>query len=148
MAKNRGGRPSKFDERMVGEGRKLASYGATDEEMAAFWGVTVKTFYNWQKEHPGFLHALKEGKEKPDAQVERSLFERATGYTHDAVKILQYEGQPVIVPYTERYPPDSTSMIFWLKNRRPDRWRDKSEVEVTGDLAERLDRAYQRSDRP
>ena len=115
---------------------------------AAFWGVTVKTFYNWQKEHPGFLHALKEGKEKPDAQVERSLFERATGYTHDAVKILQYEGQPVIVPYTERYPPDSTSMIFWLKNRRPDRWRDKSEVEVTGDLAERLDRAYQRSDRP
>lgn len=144
MPKAKGGRPSKFDPRMIGEARRLASFGATDAEMAEFWSVSVPTFYAWQKAQPEFLKALKEGKEKPDAAVERSLFQRATGYEHDAVKILQYEGAPVIVPYTERYPPDATSMIFWLKNRRPDRWRDKSEVEMTGDLAERLDRAYQR----
>lgn len=143
MAKGKG-RPSKFDPRMIEEARKLAAFGATDEEMAAFWGVSVPTFYAWQKAHPDFLKALKEGKELPDAEVERSLLQRAKGYSHPAVKIFQYEGEPVIVPYTEHYPPDATSMIFWLKNRRPDRWRDKSEVEVTGDLATRLDRAYQR----
>jgi DNA-binding XRE family transcriptional regulator len=144
MAKGKG-RPSKFDPRMIEEARKLAAFGATDEDMASFWGVTVKTFYNWQKEQPAFLQALKEGKEQPDAEVERSLFQRAKGYSHPAVKIFQYEGKPIEVPYTEYYPPDATSMIFWLKNRRPDRWRDKSEVEVKdGDLAARLERAYQR----
>lgn len=129
IAKSKGGRPSKFDPRMIEEARRLASFGATDEEMAAFWRVSVKTFYNWQKEQPEFLQALKEGKETPDNAVERSLLERATGSSHPAVKILQFEGEPVIVPYTERYPPDTTSMIFWLKNRRPDRWRDKVDVD-------------------
>ena len=139
------GRPSKFDRRMIDEAARLARYGATDAEMAAFWGVSVPTFYAWQKAHPEFLKALKDGKELSDGAVERSLFERATGYEHDAVKILQYEGSPVIVPYRERYPPDATSMIFWLKNRRPDKWRDKSELEVSdGDLAARLDKAYRR----
>lgn len=144
MAKGKG-RPSKFDPRMVEEARKLAAFGATDQEMAEFWGISVPTFYAWQKAHPAFLKAQKEGKELSDSAVERSLYQRALGYSHPAVKILQYEGRPIEVPYTEHYPPDATSMIFWLKNRRPDRWRDKSEVEVKdGDLAARLERAYQR----
>ncbi len=145
MAKGKGGRPSKFDPRMIEEARRLAAFGATDEEMAAFWGIGISTLDNWKRDKPEFLGALKAGKEISDSAVERSLYQRALGYSHPAVKILQYEGRPIEVPYTEHYPPDATSMIFWLKNRRPDRWRDKTEVEVKdGDLAARLERAYQR----
>ena len=67
-----------------------------------------------------------------------SLYHRAKGYSHPAVKILsvaQGAGQPSEVqevPYTEHYAPDTTAAIFWLKNRQPKKWRDKQEVEHTG----------------
>ena len=54
------------------------------------------------------------------------------GYSHEAVKIFNDGGQPLIVPYTEHYPPDTTAAIFWLKNRRPEQWRDKSQQELSG----------------
>jgi hypothetical protein len=65
-----------------------------------------------------------------DAEVAEKLFKRATGYSHDAVKIFNDQGAPLQVPYTEHYPPDTTACIFWLKNRRPDLWRDKVEQQL------------------
>jgi hypothetical protein len=127
-AKKTAGRPSKYDERFVEEAEKLTMLGLTDKQLADFWGISVSTMFNWRDQHPAFLEALKAGKCVADGAVAQSLFKRATGYSHPAVKILQSDGQPLVVPYTERYPPDATSMIFWLKNRRPDLWRDKSEV--------------------
>ena len=63
--------------------------------------------------------------------VERSLYERANGYSYDAVKIFMPAGskQPVIVHYTEHCPPDVGAAFIWLKNRDPDRWRDVQNVE-------------------
>jgi len=84
----------------------------------------------WKKEHPQFSESLNKGKEEPDDQVERSLFERATGYVNkDAVKIFMPANaeEPVYAPYEEHVAPDVTAQIFWLKNRRPDRWRDRQE---------------------
>ena len=77
--------------------------------------------------HPEFFQSLKEGKEGADARVAQSLYRRALGWEHEAVKIVAdaKTGTEHIVPYTERYPPDTTAAIFWLKNRRPDLWRDK-----------------------
>jgi hypothetical protein len=82
------------------------------------------------------MQALKSGKEIPDSKVEHSLFERATGYNHEAVKIFMpaKSKSPIYAPYTEHYAPDPTSMIFWLKNRRPDRWRDKVDLEHSGKI--------------
>lgn len=56
-----------------------------------------------------------------------------TGFEHDAVKIFMPAGakEPAIVPYREYLPPDTTACIFWLKNRKPAEWREKSEVEST-----------------
>ena len=54
------------------------------------------------------------------------------GYTHDAVKIFQHQGEPVRVPYREHVPPDTTAAIFWLKNRRPEEWRDRHNHEISG----------------
>lgn len=111
--------------------------GATDEEMAAFWQISVPTFYAWQKAHPEFLKALKAGKLGPDMEVAASLHHRALGYSHSAVKIMAVAGEVREVPYTEHYPPDATSAIFWLKNRRPNEWREK--IETTSKLVDEND---------
>lgn len=123
------GRPSKFDPAFVEQAQKLALMGATDKQMADFWGVSEQTLNTWKHTHPEFLESLKAGKLIADGTVVQSLYRRANGYSHGAVKILQYEGAPVIVPYTEHYPPDTTAAIFWLKNRQPALWRDKVEVD-------------------
>ena len=84
---------------------------------------------------------MKEGKDHADAAVVESLYKRATGYSHKAVKILTVArganmGSDIEqVPYIEKFPPDATSMIFWLKNRRPKEWRDKQEVEHSGEVS-------------
>lgn len=122
------GRPSKFDERYIDEAEKLTMLGLTDAQVAVIWGISVVTLHAWQKKEPRLYEALKKGKSAADGVVAASLFHRAKGYSHPAVKILQFEGQPIEVPYTEHYPPDTTACIFWLKNRRPDLWRDKTEV--------------------
>jgi hypothetical protein len=57
------------------------------------------------------------------------LFQRAIGYEADAIKIFQHEGKEVIVPYRERIAGDVTAAIFWLKNRKPEVWRDRKEVD-------------------
>jgi hypothetical protein len=64
--------------------------------------------------------------------VERSLYERANGYSYDAVKIFcDKNGNVTKVPYVEHVPPDVTACIFWLKNRDPQHWRDVQQLEHT-----------------
>jgi hypothetical protein len=87
----------------------------------------VRTLNHWKDAHPEFLHSLKQGKEVADAQVEKSLYERALGYSHPEVKVFNNAGEIITYEVTKHYPPDPTSMIFWLKNRRPEQWRDKQE---------------------
>lgn len=123
------GRPTKYDDRFCRIATDFARLGLTNEQMAKSLDVSLATFKSWMQKHPKFLAALKNGREVSDANVTRSLYERAMGYTHDAVKILQSGGQPLIVPYKEHYPPDPTALIFWLKNRRPDLWRNNPSPE-------------------
>lgn len=129
--KNKGGRPSKFEPKMLEQVTKLCMLGATDQEIADFFDVSVATISNWKIQRPEFLDALKAGKEQADALVAKSLFHRAIGYEHDDVHISNYQGQITITPLIKRYPPDTTAGIFWLKNRRSQNWRDKQEHEHT-----------------
>lgn len=128
------GRPSSYDPSFADWARKLARLGATVEDLAEAFGVTPLTVNNWRKSIPEFSIALKEGKELSDAEVADKLYTRAIGYTRPAVKIVAdaKTGAQHIVPYLEHVPPDVTAQIFWLKNRRPDLWRDKHEHEVGG----------------
>lgn len=128
--KGKGGRPSKFKPEMVEQARKLSLLGATDRELADFFSVSVSTLSLWKVEHAEFSDALKLGKESADARVERSLYQKAIGYSHEAVKIFAdpKTGAEQIVPYTEHYAPDTTAAIFWLKNRKPAEWRDRQEL--------------------
>ena len=125
------GRPSKYDEIDLEKVRKLAEMGWSDLQMSDFFGIHVATWYRWKLEHEDFCDALKNWKEHADERVERTLYERALGYSHTEDKIFKdSEDNPLIVPTVKHYPPDPTSMIFWLKNRQPDKWRDKREVDV------------------
>lgn len=125
------GRPSRYKEEFNDQAQKLCRLGATDKELADFFGVAVSTLNLWKKSHPQFSESLKAGKQLADAEVADKLFLRATGYSHPDVHISNYQGEVTITPITKHYPPDPTSMIFWLKNRRPDLWRDKPEPEDT-----------------
>lgn len=127
------GRPSSFKPEYVEQARKLAELGATDREAADFFEVAESTLYLWKHTHPEFSEALKVGKDAADARVEQSLYRRALGYTHDAVKIhVASDGGITQVPFTEHYPPDTTAAIFWLKNRKKDEWRDVKAQEHSG----------------
>lgn len=149
------GRPTAYDKRFNRIARAFAMLGATDAQLADALGVTVTTLTNWKAQHPAFLAALKSGKDVADSKVVASLYERAVGYQHKAVKIVtvsQGANQGSVieqVPYVERYPPDATSAIFWLKNRRPKEWRDKQEVEHSGtvSIADALAAARERAKR-
>lgn len=125
-------RPSKFKPEFVKQAQKLCDLGATDEDLADFFEVSIRTIANWKSEHLEFLQALKSGKEQADDRVERSLYQRAVGYTHDATHFSAFQGQVTETPYRNHIAPDVTAQIFWLKNRRPDLWRDKQVQEVTG----------------
>ena len=103
---------------------KLYAEGKTDEQVAHVLNITARTLRFWKKD-PDFLSAPKKAKDLIDACVERSLFERATGYSFASEKIFCHEGRVTRVKCIEHIPPDPTSMIFWLKNRQPERWREK-----------------------
>lgn len=133
--KNKGGRPSSFERRFIEDARKLAKLGANDREVAEFFGVSEATLHRWKHTIPEFCDSLKVGKGPADERVEQSLFRRATGYKHDAIKIMQHNGVPVIVPFVEHVAPDTVACIFWLKNRRPDLWRDKIEHQHSGEVS-------------
>lgn len=113
----------------------LCRLGATDKDMAEFFGVSEQTVNAWKKAHPEFLEALKEGKTMADAEVADRLYKRATGYSHVDTKFATHEGKITDrEEYTKHYAPDTVACIFWLKNRRPDLWRDNVGLEHSGKI--------------
>lgn len=123
------GRPSLYQPEFAKQAEKLTVLGATDVELADFFEVDVRTIYRWKHEHEEFCQALNAGKEKADERVENSLYQKAVGYTFESEKIFNHQGQILRAPTREHVPPDTTAAIFWLKNRRPDQWRDKQELD-------------------
>lgn len=126
------GQPTKFNKEVKRQIEILALKGFTDKEMAEVVGVKEQTINNWKKKHPKFFESLKDWKKEADKKIEKSLFERASGYEHPETKVQFVDGKWEQVELTKHYPPDPTSMIFWLKNRKSDVWSDKKEVDVTG----------------
>jgi DNA-binding XRE family transcriptional regulator len=129
--KNIGGRPRKIkceDINLTKMEEQLAEYGLTDKQLAKALGVTEQTINNYKKDYPEFFESLKRGKDIADAKVELALYQRAVGYSHPDVHISNFKGKITITQLIKHYPPDPTSMIFWLKNRQPLRWKEKNEI--------------------
>lgn len=126
------GRPSDFRDEYIDQARRLCKLGATDIELADFFGVAASTIHRWRISIPDFCSSIKVGKAEADDRVERSLFARANGYEHDEVDIRVVNGDVVQTPIRKFYPPDTAAAIFWLKNRRRADWREKVDHELTG----------------
>lgn len=87
----------------------IAAMGATNEQIAAAIGVSESTLKSMRRKYPTVEHVIKRGKDKADLQVVGRLYKKAV------------DG-------------DTTAMIFWLKNRQPDRWRDRHNVDHGGNV--------------
>lgn len=109
--------------------------GLTDEQIATNMGIAVSTLNNWKNDHVEILETLKKGKEVVDRQVENALLKRALGYSYDEIT---REGGVETKRVTKEVIPDTTAQIFWLKNRRPDLWRDKQQIEHSGEISNKL----------
>lgn len=115
--------------------------GLTIEQICHNLDISKTTFYKYMEEHSELSERLKKGKEVVDIEVENALLKRALGYTFNEVTQEQvmnketgeYELQITKVVKKE-VNPDTTAQIFWLKNRKPKQWRDKQELEHSGNM--------------
>lgn len=133
--KHPGGVKTKFTIENKAKAEKLSRRGFTDKETAEIIDVSERSITRWKTKHPEFSLSLSLWKVESNGKVEKSLFERATGYCHPETKAQWVSseggGQWETIDMVKHYPPDATSMIFWLKNRDPERWKDKTEQDVT-----------------
>jgi len=118
----------------------MAEKGLTDKQMARKLGMTEQAFNIWKNQHTEFFESLSRGKDKADERVEKSLYKQALGYTYRAQKpVVVSDGNGMgshveTAEYRERVSPSTSAAIFWLKNRRPKKWRDKQEIEHSGEI--------------
>ena len=141
----------KYQEWLTEEGllqlESWARDGLTDEQIASNMGIGYSTLQTWKSKYQDIQDTLKRGKEVVDIQVENALLKRALGYSYDEVtreRVLDYDqstgqvvGSHMEITKTvkKEVQGDSTAQIFWLKNRRPEQWRDKRDVSVEGEIS-------------
>lgn len=115
-----------------------ARSGLTDEQIAHNIGIRRETLYDWIKKHPNISNALKKGKEVADFEVENAMFKSALGYEFEEVKTYIEDsgsGKKKRIEKTKKHvAPNVTAQIFWLKNRKSAEWRDKQNVEHSGNI--------------
>lgn len=136
--KRKGGRPSKYetewkDKLPVIQG--WARDGLVDEQIASNMGISTSTLYDWKKKYLEFSEALKKGKEVVDREVENALLKRALGYQYTEVKTEYLDDGVKVTKTAKEVIPDTTAQIFWLKNRKPEQWRDKQEIKHEGSMS-------------
>lgn len=140
----------KFEKWLTVEGllqiEAWARDGLTEEQIAANMGIVRSTLNEWKTKFPDISDTLKRGKAIVDIQVENALLKRALGYTYVETtreQVIDYDkttGVPIgshmeiTKEVTKEVQPDTTAQIFWLKNRKPDVWRDKRDVGVEGTI--------------
>jgi len=145
---NKAGRPREFKEEYIRQARIAFSEGFTDVKFCELIDISRDSLVRWRREYPEFGKAVQEGKDEFDTgDIEKSLKKRAKGYNYTEVtRRAVKEENPQIDPKTEKekikyvitkkvskhIPSETTAGIFWLKNRRRDRWKDIKAVEASG----------------
>ena len=119
-----GGRPTVYKPENAEIARNACMLGATNATLAARFEVCRRTIDSWIATIPEFSSAVKQGREGANEAVVSALFARATGMEQKMTKVFCHRGQPVTADYTVRLPPDVRACIFWLRNRRPEEWRE------------------------
>lgn len=136
------GRKGVYEEWLTPDGLLMifgwARHGLTDEQIAHNIGVLPQTFCQWKGKYTALKEALKRGRQPVDIEVENALLKRALGYEYtETVTDEVGEGDKKKVhtrTLVKHCPPDVGAICFWLKNRRPDKWRDRVQQEVSVDV--------------
>ena len=121
------GRLSLYEPEHARRARDRCARGATNPDLAGRFGVARSTIDLWIASHPEFAEAVQQGRDVADASAVESLFTRVTGYNHQAEKGFLYRGEPRTATYTAHVPPETRACMYWLRNRRPEDWREISE---------------------
>ena len=159
MSGKKAGRRRKYedwlDEDSLLKVQGWARDGLSNDQIAHNIGITAKTLCEWQNRFSEFRNAIKKGKEVVDREVENAMLKRALGYEYDEVtqepvtdKDTGVTEMRVTKRVTKQIVPDVTAQIFWLKNRKPEEFRDKRDVELSGsvDLGSIIEKARGRAD--
>lgn len=110
----------------------MARDGLTQKDIAHNLGINIDTLIENKKKYPLFAEALKKGKDVADTIVENALYKRAIGYDYEEETKMEIDGVLTTVKVVKKHmPPDTTAQIYWLKNRLPNKWRDKQEEDNT-----------------
>lgn len=138
------GRPTLYNDKMRKIAFNLALLGATDEQIADTLNIAVSTLNLWKNEHPEFMEAIRSGKTEADAKVAAGLYKRAIGFKFEETTIentmlttVSQAGNVEMTPgvlvkrVKKMVPPDVTAQKFWLTNRQPGEWKEKTESKVT-----------------
>jgi len=125
---------------------ELCRLGATDQELAEFFMVTVRTIYRWRTQHRDFAEAVIGGKAHADKRVVRSLYSRAVGCSFEAVRIFKHAGDddPVYAAYRHALPPNAGAALQWLRFRQPGKWLIREVKDEQPNAVEMIERALAR----
>lgn len=108
--------------------------GLTDEQIFKNLGISKDTFYKYKDKYTDFSDALKKGKEVADIEVENALFKRAIGYKYKEVikEVKEIDGKKstYVKEVVKEMPGDVGAQIFWLKNRKSNKWKDKQDIDI------------------
>ena len=109
--------------------------GASDRDLAKFFDVSRDVVTDWRSKNPAFDAAIRDGKIIADGKVAKAMYRRALGYSHADTHVSSFQGEVTLTPVEKHYPPDTAAGQFWLKNRQPALWREKTEQHHTGNLS-------------
>lgn len=127
MSEQKTGRPSKYHPSLLPATKNAANTGMTERELAEFLGIGIATLQTWKSQHPEFKEAIALGKEGPNERVRAALFQSAIGYTVEIKKgAINKQGELVEWVETVWVKPEVAAQIFFLKNRDPSNWNDRT----------------------
>jgi len=132
------GRPTTYQPDYALQAKEwCAQFPFTHDELAKVFKVSRATIHNWKKEHPEFLASISDGVDDyHNPNVEKSLVRKAIGYDYtETMEEMDGNGALVKIRKTHKHaPPDTGALSFYLRNRKPDRWKDKVEIEAHHDI--------------
>lgn len=129
------GRPSEYQPEYAEQAYRLMLLGMTRSQVAQFFEVSEATIYNWCREQPEFLESIRRGAALADAEVAEALYKRAIGVVLPETHVSNYQGDVTLTDLHRHYPPDTQAARLWLKNRQPELWKDKVELEEKPTIA-------------
>lgn len=114
----------------------IAMQGYTDDELAMMFGLDPRVVNGWRKMYPSFDKAIEEGRSLADLQVIEALHKKAVGYSYKDEVVIRARGKSTIAKVKRRVEPETNAIKFWLSNRDPERWSDRTHHQVTGKKGE------------